>query len=75
MHALHLLDARGGDAGRPRDPRPLGTSGQHLLESFPGIGVRAGQDRTGWEARAATLKVEPLPDPPFNPPSVAAPGS
>lgn len=55
-------------------PLIAGPEGAYLLEAFPGIGVRAGQDRTGWEARAATLKVEPLPDPPFNPPSAATPG-
>lgn len=56
-------------------PLIAGPEGAYLLEAFPGIGVRAGQDRAGWEARAAALKVEPLPDPPFNPPSAARPGS
>lgn len=49
-------------------PLIAGPEGAYLLEAFPGIGVRAGQDRTGWEERAAALKVEPLPDPPFAPP-------
>lgn len=49
-------------------PLIAGPEGAYLLEAFPGIGVRAGQDRTGWEERAKALKVEPLPDPPFAPP-------
>ena len=49
-------------------PLVAGPEGAELLESFPGIGVRAGQDRTGWDERAKALGVEPLPDPPFNPP-------
>lgn len=49
-------------------PLVAGPEGAYLLEAFPGIGVRAGQDRTGWEERAKALKVEPLPDPPFAPP-------
>jgi pimeloyl-ACP methyl ester carboxylesterase len=49
-------------------PLIAGPEGAYLLEAFPGIGVRAGQDRTGWEERARELGVEPLPDPPFVPP-------
>ncbi len=49
-------------------PLIAGPEGAYLLEAFPGIGVRAGQDRTGWDERARALGVEPLPDPPFHPP-------
>lgn len=49
-------------------PLIAGPEGAYLLEAFPGIGIRAGQDRTGWEERAKALGVEPLPDPPFDPP-------
>ena len=49
-------------------PIVAGPDGAYLLESFPGIGVRSGQDRTGFDDLAARLGIEPLPDPPFNPP-------
>ena len=52
-------------------PIVAGPDGAYLLESFPGIGVRSGQDRTGFDDLAARLGIEPLPDPPFNPPVAA----
>ena len=52
-------------------PLVAGPDGAYLLESFRGVGLRSGQDRTGFDEVAAQLGVEPLPDPPFNPPIVA----
>jgi pimeloyl-ACP methyl ester carboxylesterase len=52
-------------------PLVAGPEGAYLLEAFRGVGIRSGQDRTGWDEVAAKLKVEPLPDPPFNPPVTA----
>jgi pimeloyl-ACP methyl ester carboxylesterase len=49
-------------------PIVAGPEGAYLLESFPGIGVRSGQDRAGFDELAARLGIEPLADPPFNPP-------
>lgn len=49
-------------------PLVAGPEGAYLLEAFPGIGVRSGQDRTGFDELSARLGIEVLPDPPFNPP-------
>ena len=49
-------------------PLVAGPEGAYLLEAFPGVGIRSGQDRAGFDELAARLGIEPLPDPPFNPP-------
>ena len=49
-------------------PLVAGPDGAYLLEAFRGIGIRSGQDLTGFGEVAARLGVEPQPDPPFNPP-------
>ena len=55
-------------------PLVAGPDGAFLLEAFRGIGIRSGQDRAGFDAVSVALGVEPLPDPPFNPPVARASG-
>lgn len=52
-------------------PLVAGPDGAYLLEAFPGIGIRASQTSAGFDELAAQIGVEPLPDPPFNPPAAA----
>jgi pimeloyl-ACP methyl ester carboxylesterase len=52
-------------------PLIAGPDGAYIFEAFRGIGIRSGQDRAGFDVVRAERGIEPLPDPPFDPPIIS----